>query len=99
MLVWYDVAWKVVCSARFVASREGSDPNEAVVRAIFEYHRARLWMATPTEATEPIPELREDYAKNLSGWVGSRISLQINERLSAVLREDLLNLVPVLSPG
>jgi DNA-binding CsgD family transcriptional regulator len=96
LLTWYDIAWKVICSARILALREGADPNEAVVRNIFEYHRAGPWMATPTEKTEPIPELREDYAKNLSGWVGSRVSLQTNERLNAVLGE---NLEPGTSPS
>lgn len=88
MLYWFDGAHTIIVSARFSALKEGADPDAAVVENVFEYHRMGPWMSRPTAQAEADPWLREHYAENLAGWVGSRVSLGPNRRLRSILQEE-----------
>ncbi len=88
LLYWFDGAYTDIVSARFLALKEGADPDAAVVENLFEYHRMGHWMSRPTAQAEADPWLRQHYAENLAGWVGSRVSLGPNRRLRAILQEE-----------
>jgi hypothetical protein len=82
-----DVQWAVMHSAYIKAYRSGEDPDVAALAALFSLSRSGPIGATPTIETEPDDVLREMQAKQIAGWVGSHISLDLNKSLSAVLGE------------
>jgi hypothetical protein len=82
-----DVEWSVMYAAYINAHFTGENPDAAALTAYFNRSRSGPLGATPTRDTERDDVLREMQAKQVAGWVGSHISLRVNERLRAVLSE------------